>query len=248
MDRLELARSIERSSYRSWKARECVEYDGWQLRYADGFSRRGNSVYPEAGSTLPHGEKLEWCRRWYKQRGLGLVVRQTIASESGLDTVLEAGGFTAEGRTDVLVGPVRPQVAQLEVDPAPTLAWWNTTSALWGFDLANSDGWSSIINRIDLPAGFVCVDGEAAGLAIADGRWMGLFEIVVAPQVRRTGLGGAVTRSLVEWGRARGATQAYLQVVAENRTAIEFYDHLGFERAYTYWYRRDQLRPENNPA
>lgn len=243
---VDLAREIEASVYRSWKARVCVDYDGWQLRYADGFSRRGNSVYPEASSMLPYDEKLDWCRRWYAERGIDLVIRQTVASEPGLDDVLAEAGFGLEGRTHVMVGDVVVDGGELPTASSPTPAWWSTTAGLWGFDLGRPDGWSAIINRIDLPAAFVVIGGKAAGLAILDGNWMGLFEIIVAADSRRAGLGSAVTESLLAWGGGLGAQRAYLQVVAENTTAIEFYESLGFKQAYTYWYRRDQ--PANSPA
>lgn len=248
MDLSATIRSIEAAAYRSWPARECVDYDGWQLRYADGFSRRGNSVYPAAISNLEIEEKLDWCRRWYAARDLELVVRQTIATEPGLDDYLEAGGFSLEGRTNVMVAPLTTRPQSIVVEERPSTTWWRTVADLWGFDLSAPDGWSAIVNRIDLPAGFVAVDGEAAGLAVVDGSWLGLFEIVVHPDKRREGLGGAVTRSLLGWGHAHGATSAYLQVVADNLAAIGLYEGIGFERLYSYWYRRDQARPENRPA
>ncbi len=246
MEQIQLARVIEETAYRSWKARECFDYDGWQLRYADGFSRRGNSVYPAETSSLPYDEKLERCRRFYHERGLDLVVRQTVATESGLDEVLAASGFGLEGRTDVMTGTAEATNPSLSVSSSPSPQWWETISNLWGFDSADPCGWRGIIERIDLPAGFACVAGEGAGLAIVDDEWVGLFEIIVAPGSRRLGLGSALTKSLLAWGASRGAGRSYLQVVAENEPAIGFYQHLGFTHAYTYWYRRDQ--PENRPA
>ncbi len=38
MTDLGLVREIEAAAYRAWPAREMIEYDGWQLRFADGFS------------------------------------------------------------------------------------------------------------------------------------------------------------------------------------------------------------------
>ncbi len=246
MEQIQLARAVEEAAYRSWKARERFDYDGWQLRYADGFSRRGNSVYPAESSSLPYAEKLEWCRRFYRERGLDLVVRQTVATEPGLDDVLAASGFGLEGRTDVMTGKAEAGDTEVAVAPSPAPDWWETMSRLWGFDRADPLGWRGIIERIDLPAGFVSVAGEGAGLAVVDGRWIGLFEIIVAPGSRRRGLGTALTKSLLAWGRSCGAERSYLQVVAENDSAIDFYEHLGFEYGYTYWYRRDQ--PANRPA
>jgi len=248
MDHLERIRAIEVAAYRSWQARECVEYDGWQLRYADGFSRRGNSVYPAGASSLELGEKLEWCRHWYRQRNLDLVVRQTIATEPGIDEALEARGFRLEGKTDVMTMSLHQQAGDLEIQAGPSPIWWQTASALWGFDADRPDGWSAIINRIDLPAGFVSLADRAAGLAILDGRWLGLFEIVVAPSHRRQGLGRAVTQSLLAWGESRGARHAYLQVVADNTAAISLYGRMGFVPEYSYWYRRGQEPAAKRPA
>lgn len=241
-------RSIESAAYRCWPARECVVHDGWELRYADGFSRRGNSVYPAEASTLARGKKVDWCRRWYADRGLDLVFRQTPATEPGLDEYLDSAGFLLEGRTHVMTAPLVEHEAELGVARSPSASWWHTTADLWGFDLTQPDGWTAIVNRIDRPAGYVCVDGAAAGLAVVDGAWLGLFEIVVHPDKRMAGLGSAVTRTLLEWGRAEGANGAYLQVVAGNDAAIGLYESLGFERAYSYWYRRDQAEPANRPA
>ncbi len=245
---LATVRSIESAAYNSWPARERIDFDGWQLRFADGFSRRGNSVYPAANSTLALSDKLDWCRRWYVDRGLNLVVRQNPATEEGLDAYLEDRGFSFEGKTNVMTGPATGRNSEIAVCDQPSSTWWHTTADLWGFDLSNPDGWVGIVNRIDRPAGFVSVAGEAAGLAVADGAWLGLFEIVVRGDKRRTGLGSAVTRSLLGWGRSQGATSAYLQVVADNVPAIRLYESLGFEPYYSYWYRRDQEPSANKPA
>jgi GNAT superfamily N-acetyltransferase len=240
MATLELVREVEDALYRSWSARECFDYDGWQLRYADGFSRRANSVYPAERSEIPLAEKIEFCKKWYRERHHDLIVRQNPATESGLDDVLTNEGFSLEAVTDVMVGDLGNGRGEVPVESAPSSAWWNTTADLWGFDAATHSGWAAIIDRIDQPAGFACVGGQAAGFAVAVGPWVGLFEIIVAKSRRGTGLGRAVTNSLLDWGSAVGAQRAYLQVLGDNRNAIGFYRTLGFDRAYSYWYRRDR--------
>ncbi len=244
-----LIREVESAAYRSWPAGEVVDYDGWQLRYSDGFSRRGNSVYPAAESTILHEEKLGWCQDWYRQRGLDLVVRQTPASEPGLDQVLADRGFALEGRTNVMIAEIGAVPAEHEVTAAPDKAWWQTMADLWGIGSDRAPGWSAIVERIDLPAGFalVAVDGTpiAAGLAVVDAALLGLFEIIVAPAQRRQGVGIALARSLMAWGRNEGATKAYLQVVEENTPAIAMYEGTGFRHEYTYWYRR---APSEQPS
>ncbi len=235
---IELVQSIETAAYRSWPAREVAEYDGWELRFADGFSRRGNSVYPAGTSTVDRLEKLEWCRNWYAERGLDLVVRQTPATEPGLDAVLETVGFDLEGRTNVMVADLEPLPGEALVEPETSRTWCETTAGLLGIDEQRAEGWRAIIDRIELPTGFVVIDGVGAGFAVGDGQWLGLFEIVVDPDSRRQGWGSKLTRSLMEWGRSRGATRAYVQVVETNEPAIRLYERLGFDLTYSYWYRR----------
>lgn len=240
---LDLIREVEASAYRCWPAAEVLEYDGWQLRYADGFSRRANSVYPAERSTLDLGLKLEFCRRWYADRGLDLVVRQNPATEPGLDDVLRDHGFSQEGGTFVMVAAVDGDSGIIPIAVEPSEEWWNTMTDLWGWGSEAVDGWEGIIRRIYAPAGFALAyndDGAtvAAGLGVVDDRWLGLFEIIVAEGHRRRGVGADLSRSLLAWGWQLGARNGFLQVVEENSAAISVYESLGFISAYRYWYRR----------
>jgi ribosomal protein S18 acetylase RimI-like enzyme len=67
--------------------------------------------------------------------------------------------------------------------------------------------------------------------------YIGLFDIVVAPELRGIGLGRRVLTSLMAWGREQGAHSAYLQVREDNAVARALYDSLGFSRAYRYTHR-----------
>ena len=240
-----LVEQVESALYRSWPARELREYDGWQLRYADGFSRRVNSVYPTAVSTVDYDAKLALCREWYQKRGLELIVRQTPATEPGLDAVLVDRGYEMEGRTDVMVADLEG-IAGTDVMPVvPTVDWWETMANLWEIGPDRAPGWRGIIGRIDLPAAYglvsVASTPAAVGLAVVAADLLGLFEIIVAPGHRLQGLGHSFTRSLMAWGKSKGATRAYLQVLEDNNPAISMYEQLGFHHEYSYWYRRAPL-------
>jgi ribosomal protein S18 acetylase RimI-like enzyme len=77
----------------------------------------------------------------------------------------------------------------------------------------------------------------ACGLAIADGDYLGLFDIVTAVNHRRKGYGLALTTSLLAWGLGMKTRFAYLQVMTNNVPAKQLYDRLGFQEIYPYWYR-----------
>ena len=126
--------------------------------------------------------------------------------------------------------------------PTSGMWTWEAAAELWQISQEQRSAWRGIVDRIDHPAAFVQRWGtegpHAAGLAVVVGEWLGLFEIIVRPDLRRNGIGSAVTRSLLTWGQQAGAERAFLQVVEDNKPAIALYEAVGFTAAYKYWYRR----------
>ena len=68
-------------------------------------------------------------------------------------------------------------------------------------------------------------------------RFVGLFDIVVAQHARGQGMGRALTKAIMCWGREAGAEHAYLNVRDSNHVAVNLYSSLGFREAYSYHYR-----------
>ena len=77
----------------------------------------------------------------------------------------------------------------------------------------------------------------------ARARAAGLYDVVVAPELRGLGLARTVTTELMAWGREQGATKAYLQVREENEVARALYRSLGFTDAYRYTHRMAPAKP-----
>ena len=50
----------------------------------------------------------------------------------------------------------------------------------------------------------------------------------VAPAHRRTGVGSSLVTAIQTWARSRGVRALRLMVTSNNRTAIEFYERMGF--------------------
>ena len=84
------------------------------------------------------------------------------------------------------------------------------------------------------------VDGEVAFATIADaavgrgavttvdsGR-LGVSAVRVVEEQRRRGHARTLCAALLAWGGERGATRAYVQVLADNATAITLYESMGF--------------------
>ena len=243
------SRFLEEITLNAWPALQTVFMDGWILRFANGYSKRANSVNSLYPSTEPLKRKIETCERLYYGRGLKSIFKITPSSlPAELDAVLAGAGYGREGRTSVQVlnleqwSLARDRGVELYTDFAADwhLAYCvmngiapehhNTVSQLLG--LGVHDKRLAVLRR----------EGKvvACGLGVKQDRFIGLFDIVVNPRMRRQGCGKAIVEGLLAWGKQDGAKTAYLQVVVENTPAQQLYSNLGFHEEYQYWYRVKQ--------
>ncbi|MEA3309760.1 MAG: hypothetical protein U9Q70_09655 [Chloroflexota bacterium] len=80
-----LERRIEEVSLNSWPALQQILFDGWVLRFSEGYTKRANSVNPLFASSLDVEVKIDTCERLYAERGLPTVFRLTpFSSPAGL--------------------------------------------------------------------------------------------------------------------------------------------------------------------
>ena len=80
----------------------CEEaYDGWLLRFADGYTKRANSVSVIGKSKMVPEEKIEYCEEKYAEQGLPTVFKITPMAED-LDGLLEEKGYSAIDKTNVM--------------------------------------------------------------------------------------------------------------------------------------------------
>ena len=75
------------------------------------------------------------------------------------------------------------------------------------------------------------------GLGVVEDNKIGIYDIRVDSSFRQNGIGARICRAIMEEGKKEGAQKAFLHVSASNRPAVRLYQGLGFEEAYTYWYR-----------
>src|SRR5258708_12552591 len=97
-----MIRFIEELSFNAWPALQTLHYDGWILRFAEGYARRANSVNPVYESSLPTHTKISFCQQLYSARGLDTVFKITEAVQpNDLDSILEVEGYRQEPLTSV---------------------------------------------------------------------------------------------------------------------------------------------------
>jgi ribosomal protein S18 acetylase RimI-like enzyme len=220
-------------------------FDGWVLRFADGYTNRANSVNPIYPSAMPIEEKLSRCEEIYKSQGLPTTYKLTPLSFQLLDKVLDTKGYEKVMPTNVMINTITTEdifASRATVKDKIDSSWQKDFFRLNGLsddskikaaktiqeNILNKTLCASIIER-----GITV----ACGLCVVEQDYAGLFDIVVDSAYRRNGLGYDICQSLLNNAAKIGAKTAYLQVVADNAPAVTLYNKLGFNTCYQYWYR-----------
>ena len=237
------ARRLEELSLNSSAPPGQLLYDGWLVRLFPGKARRARSVNAVYPSTLPLGEKIEYCERLFRHAQLPVLFRMTPYSEpAGLDAELMHRGYLRFDETAVESAAIAPEhlrASPVEVVELPD--WVEAVGALRASSrehvaahLARLEGMPLAMRGLALRAGGEVV---ATGLAIVEGEWMGLFDIITHAKARREGHARRMVQGLLRHGWELGARHAYLQVQADNVAARRLYAQFGFTERYLYAYR-----------
>lgn len=102
----------------------------------------------------------------------------------------------------------------------PEIAQWS----MWDYDrVARGEmaGW--VAERGSGAIGFLVARRVAADLEI--------LNFAVRPDERRSGVGGALLRGALEWGKSFHAEKALLEVRVSNLAALRFYERFNFQVA-----------------
>jgi len=262
-----MIRRIEELALNAWPSLQTLLLDGWVVRFANGYTRRANSVNPLYASQQEVGEKVQVCEQLYRERGLKVVFKMTAASQpDGLDAFLAAQGYEIDAPTSVqlmdlgalgggsaaditldaanrpssVVGRPSP-TSDITLDTTVTDAWFAAFCEMGGADRRHHGTMRQLLDLILPETRFAALwlDGRVAacGLGVPQEGHIGLFDIAVAPELRRRGYGQRLVESLLAWGRSAGAHTAYLQVMLNNAPALRLYEKVGFREVYQYWYR-----------
>jgi GNAT superfamily N-acetyltransferase len=244
---------IEETCLNAFPALKQVILGDWLLRFADGLSRRANSVNPlqaecgDAAAAIAEAEKL------YRAQGLPTIFRVPSIVDPALDGALAARGYSNEGESCVLYGAIGAVMAaadpEMRLLSAPEAEWLRAMSALQGHNPAQSDSYRRIVGAIAVPTRFALLALDSAPAALAYGALhagMLCYESVITdPRYRRKGLAGRVIAALAAWARDSGAIGVCLQVEASNAPARALYAGFGLGELYRYHYRRAPSRGED---
>jgi N-acetylglutamate synthase len=241
---------LDQVTDRAWPGLEYVDVDGWQVRLADGVTRRANSVLP-IGQPTDTRAAIGAVERVYAERGLRATFQISPDSRPGnLDQILARRGYAADSPTVVYTADAHTVIEALGERAAAALRGCHIDIAaepdpdwidLWWSVDGRGDGRARAIAHRILTAATAryvtlrTADGVAAigRLAIVD-PYGGLYALAVRPDLRGTGLGGALVYALA---REAGPRPLFLQVLVDNDRARRLYERAGFSVASTYHYR-----------
>lgn len=240
-------RFLEELSLNAWPAPQTIYDDGWVVRFGEGYTRRANSVNPLYPTYSNLDGHIRRCEHWYRARKQDVVFKMTpLVLPKDLDKVLTRQGYKEEAVSSV-------QTVDLSQIPAPDSSqkvvlthelsdeWLDLFCQLRGIDKKYTGIMRQIKSRIAPARTFAILYADqkpaAMGLAVAERGYVGLFDITTHEDMRNRGLGEQLTLSLLQWGKANGATHSYLQVMNANPPALRLYEKLGYREVYQYWYR-----------
>ena len=232
--------ALECACIAAWPARHAHEIDGWRLFATDGKSWRVNSTWPLEWHGVDVEAALDAAEAWAAAHTIAPAFKLADGAihPEHLPTALMARGFKPQMQTlvmtralDALEAPSR----SIAISDAPSDAFWSPMRAAAPSpeDFAERQ---DIVLRTQEGSAFAVADDAAIGLGRLTGDLIGLYLMRTAPNARREGYARDIVRALCAWGKANGATSAYLQVEASNAPAVALYANEGFTRAYAYHY------------
>jgi len=243
----DLVRELEARTARAWPSREILRVGGWECRFAGGYTGRANSVNPYGPATGDLEENLRRCEELFRERELRPVFRITpLVDPPDLDARLAERGYVRRSETLVLIRDPAPGDGQspesdLQLSERLPPLWLELLSKWAGIPREFESLHRSLLESIRPARAFAIFheagEAVACGLAVREDPWVGLFDLVTAPQHRRRGFGTRLVEGLLRWGEAGGASRAYLQVVVGNEGALRLYRRAGFREVYRYAYR-----------
>jgi len=240
-------RIIEELSMNALPALQTNIYDGWVLRFADGYTNRANSINPIYPSNEDLSNKIKSVYQIYRSRNLKTVYKLTKqAIPENLDETLEKNCYILAGLTGVQVLSLKDTVVEVKHKAVIFYKfnenWFNHYCHLNNISENNTLTLASMLKNIVAKAAYFLLqdnDGEivACGMCVLERDYIGLFDIVTANKHRNKGLGTILIQNILHWGKENGANYAYLQVMLNNEPALKLYSKMGFKEVYQYWYR-----------
>ena len=249
-------RTLEKKAANGWMAFETHEYDGWEMRFGNGYTGRANSVSVFEDSTKRLEDKVVYCENLYKAQGLPCNFKVTDADKE-LSEYLLNRGYKVVTPSDVMIldtdseefakvlsdeGIADNAEAFKDVifsdEPAD---WFDPYFEFEGFtDEKKIETYKQFHANTKVTKLYVTLlhEGKVAAVASCaiEGEYSLLHNVIVDKKYRGLGLGKKLCLAAILKSKELGAKYSYLQVIKDNDVAVNLYNKLGYKKVYEYCY------------
>lgn len=225
---------------------QTILYDGWIIRFADGYTNRANSINPIYHSSEDVYQKIKKCEDVFKGRNLRPTYKITpFVYPENLDDLLENSGYKVIHHTSVQILGLselyEPFIQSVKTDYDIDDEWFEHYCKFNNIGVENRIIYRKMLNNLIPLKFFTCLffgnEIIACGMAVIENDNIGLFDITVDKMYRNCGYGQQLLINMLKVGKSQGAKNAYLQVMLDNFPALNLYKKLGFKEKYKYYYR-----------
>ncbi len=236
-------KQLEYAAFSAWPALEQIEDKGIVLRYAQGHTKRANSANLLELQDSEYPALIAYIENYFKQKQLPSVIRIPSFTENNVfDKYLDAIGYKYQDKSLVLALRLVPNdCSPVNLMVKSPSDWMQSYCNIINSSISEQQSHLQILTRIKDPIMPVVLlrNGRevACGLAVLHREFIGIFDLQTAAEYRGQGCALQLVNALLQWGLENGASYSYLQVIANNKAAINLYRKLGFEQRYYYWYR-----------
>ncbi|MBQ5317086.1 MAG: GNAT family N-acetyltransferase [Oscillospiraceae bacterium] len=242
---MEKIRFFEEIAANGHVALNVMQYDGWLMRFSEGYTGRANSVSVLYPSYRDISEKIAYCEECYEKQGLPCIFKLTDA-DMELSSLLSDRGYKVVTPTDVKVLSLDGNAFGYDDGCIFSGEPWEWLPSYFEFegitDTNKQDIYKRMLAKVVPPTIYCTVMYEgvpaACASAVIERGYMLLQNVVVRPGLRGKGLGRRLCSAVIAKAYEQGADYSYLQVVQDNTAAVALYDKLGFEKIYSYWYMK----------
>ncbi|SEM73003.1 GNAT family N-acetyltransferase [Paenibacillus sp. OV219] len=253
---MNVVESIEELTMNAWPSLQTVTYGGWLLRFANGYTKRANSVHAMYGANRDEAEseavltaRIEASEALYEREGQPAIFKLTPICPSLLDAELQKRNYAIADPSRVMLMeslehvPV-PHLSRIVVETALSNEWLARMCAFNEITEANKVNCANMIKQSKAKQAFFTLYDDdrpvACGLGALERGYLGLYDIVTNRSDRNRGYGAELILHMLAWARMNGATKSYLLVVGNNAPANRLYEKLNYKEVYRYWYRVQQ--------
>ncbi len=234
---------IEIAGLNAWPAFEQIVDNGWISRFADGYTKRSNSVTILRPGADSLENRILHYERQYNAKGQPCIFRLlSLNNNAEVESILDSRNYTDGDHTLVLSQDLENrEFPPVVFDSITVDEWIKYYCELSCKDIKDHSIHIKMINSIKgkyllavLPENGNAV---SSGLGVIWDGILGIFDIVTHPQHRKKGCGYKLINGMLNWAVQNNASAAYVQVVVENTPATGLYQKLGFELSYEYNYK-----------